>query len=483
MPTNDVRAQVEIGADTNPHGERAERTVQPFRILVLGDFSAGSGERPPLDERRIERVDRDGIDAAITRMAPALRLSIDPDGEAEVIEFAELDDFHPDHLLSRVSTLARIRALRATVESQPASPATSSATSRGAGAADGRSLLERMLEAEPPLVTAREAPRPAAGDDLSDLIRRAVRPHVSREVDPGQRALVEQVDAVLAATLRVLLHHPEFQALEALWRGVDFFMRRCEAEDAHIGLFDIGRAEFLDAVADARGRRALKARASRTNDGDPWTLVIAAFTFAPPDVAALSQAAALASESGVPWLAAADSTLGGAETFANNGDVDDWDTAPVPSWDALRREPSARYLGLALPRYLVRLPYGSDNPVDALSFEELDAGAPSHASFLWGNPAFPCALVASTPVERGRPAPSQGTVGGLPVHVIRTDGDSEGLPCAEALLSQRTVDYLLGRGLTPLVSERNGDSIRVPRLQSIADPPAPLPIQPAVRDA
>ncbi len=479
MRMNDHRAHVEIGADTNPRDELTERAEHRFRVLVLGDFSARTGGRPSLAARSIERVDRDGIDATIARIAPALRLSIDPDAIAERIEFTELDDFHPDHLLSRVPALVRLRALRATVESQPVSSRTSSA----ANAVDGGSLLDRILEGEAPIAPAGDASRHTDGDDLSDFVRRAVRPHVSREVDPSQRALVEQVDAVLAATLRVVLHHSEFQALEALWRGVDFFMRRCEADDATIGLLDIARAELFDAVMDTGRRRALMERVSRSDDGEPWTLVIAAFAFTGSDVAVLGQVATMAAESGVPWLAAAHSTLGGAETFADNGDVDDWDASPLAAWDALRREPGARYLGLALPRYLVRLPYGAENPVDALSFEELEGVAPPHASFLWGHPAFPCALVASTPVERGSPAPSQGTIDGLPVHIVHGNGDSAGLPCAETLLTQRAVMHLLDRGLIPLVSEREGDAIRIARLQSIADPPTPLPMRPALRDA
>jgi len=51
------------------------------------------------------------------------------------------------------------------------------------------------------------------------------------------------------------------------------------------------------------------------------------------------------------------------------------------------------------------------------------------------------------------------------------------------VLTERAVAHLLGRGLTPLVSQRDGDAVRIPRLQSIAEPAAPLPIQPASRPA
>ncbi len=486
MTSHDNRAQVEIGADTNPHPDAIELAEDTFRILILGDFGCHTASRPPLAERRIQRVDRDGIDAAIMHIAPALRFSIDPDSQPEVIGFRELDDFHPDQLLTNARTLARLRELRTSVESQGVPPVRqdSAAAPGQLPSLDTGSLLDRILEGEPPLMGKPPEPSPSRGDDLSDFIRRAVRPHVAREVDPQQRALVERVDDVLAATLRVLLHHPGFQALEALWRAVDLFVRRCDTGGSTaIGLFDLTQAELSAAATDAGGRRALMDTIARDGEGSAWTLVIAAFRFGAADVALLAEVAAMGEEMSAPWLTAADPRLAGTASFAGNGDMDDWEPSPMAGWDELRHARSARFLCLALPSFLVRLPYGTENPIDSMSFEELESGVAAHESFLWGNPAFLCGLVASTPVERGQPAPSQGTISRLPLHLATIDGAAEALPCAEVLLTQRAVGHLLGRGLTPLVSQRDGDAVRIPRLQSIAEPAAPLLIQPAARSA
>ncbi|MEP6990741.1 MAG: type VI secretion system contractile sheath large subunit [bacterium] len=485
MTRDESRTHVEIAAETSPSRTDAERPDDTFRILILGDFGGGAAERRPVGQRAVQRIDRDGIDAAIDAIAPALLLSIDPDARAELIDFRELDDFHADRLLEHVPALARLRQLRVAVESRLATPARADAPAspEQAGSPTAGSLLDRILENQPALPAgAPPEPTPRGGDDLSDFVRRAVRPHLASEPDPPQRARVALVDAALAAALRALLHHPEFQALEAVWRAVDFFARRCDAGDSTaIGLLDLTRAELsLAAGGGGSTLRTALGDALSGGDGAPrWSLVIAAYQFEPADIGLLAHVAAVAAEMGVPWLAAADPRFAGTGTFVDGGDMDAWDASPAAGWNDLRHAPDSRYLCLALPRFLVRAPYGAENPIESMTFEEFPTAPPTHDSLLWANPAFLCALVASTPVERGGTAPSQGTVGGMPLHPVTTGGNTEALPCAEVVLSQRAAMHLLGRGLTPLMSQRNGDAVRIARLQSIADPPVPLPIRPA----
>lgn len=481
MTLHHPRASIEIGADTHARRDAREAADSTFRVLILGDFGGTGAQRQPLAERVVHRIDRDGLDSAIAAIAPTLAVTLDEEATPEAIVFRELDDFHPDRLLVSVPALARLRELRATIESRPDAVRTEPPTGSSSAAADNRSLLDRILEAEPgETPTTPPPPTATAGDDLSAFVRRAVRPHVAREVDPQQRALVAQVDGVLAATLRVLLHDPAFQALESLWRSTEAFLRRCDAgESTVIGLLDLTRVELAAFSTETPESVAIATGVAAGAEGGHWSLVIAAYDFGPSDIALLAAMASRADAMRTPWLAAANSRLVGALTFADNGDADDWDQSSPPGWDDLRAVPAARYLGLALPRFLVRLPYGPENPVDSMSFDELSPGTPRHESFLWGNGAFLCALVAATPVERGAAVPSHGTIAGLPLHLDSSTGATEALPCAETLLSQRAAMHVLGRGLTPLVGERNGDAIRIPRLQSIAHPPIALPIHPA----
>jgi type VI secretion system protein ImpC len=484
MTSGASRVRVEIGADVSSQPPAIERSDGAFRVLILGAFSGGwRAGRQPLGNRTVWRIDRDGIDAAIAGIAPELRLTIDPAAEPNVIAVRSLEDLHPDRLLNHVPMLVRLRELRAKIESQPAGarlrppPALPKAASTATEPWSG-SLLDRILDNEPEADIYR-------GDELSEFVRRAVRPHVVSEIGAEQRELVAKVDDVLVATLRVLLHHPEFQAFEALWRGVEFFVRRTHAHaSVQIGLLDLGKTELAAAVAggDKATRAVLDSVLSSPaggSSGSRWSLVIGAYSFGPNDLGMLNDIASLASATGTPWIAAADPRFAGAMTFSGGADVDDWEVSPIPGWDELRQGPNARFLALALPRFLLRLPYGArTDPTETMAFEELPADASAHDAYLWGNPAFLCGLVASEQVEPGAPRPSHGTIGGLPLHISTVDGVSEAKPCAEALVSQRALMHLLDRGLTPLVSERDGDAVRVPRLQSIATPPAPLAVRP-----
>jgi type VI secretion system protein ImpC len=137
---------------------------------------------------------------------------------------------------------------------------------------------------------------------------------------------------------------------------------------------------------------------------------------------------------------------------------------------------------LAAPRFLVRVPYGAKGePCEIVPFEEVDADRPAHDGFLWGNGALLCAIVLGESAANDRPWATQGTVDNLPFYVARVDGDPTAIPCAEALLSQRSVMHLLDRGLTALASERDGDAVRIARLQSISRPPTPLAFRPEER--
>ena len=130
--------------------------------------------------------------------------------------------------------------------------------------------------------------------------------------------------------------------------------------------------------------------------------------------------------------------------------------------------------GLALPRFLLRLPYGKESsPLEAFDFEEFPEVA-GHEDYLWGNPAFGVAmLLAQSFSEAGwemRPG-TMAQMERLPIHVYRKNGEHESQPCAEALLTELAVERIVEAGLMPLVSFKDRDSVRVARFQSIAEPP------------
>jgi type VI secretion system protein ImpC len=499
----EYRVEIDAGlGSTEPDSvsEPQSRGEAAFRIALLGDFS-GHASRGALETgralaaRRPLVVDRDNIDDVIARIAPELHL---PVGESRTtIRFQELEDFHPDRLYVR---LPAYRALRETRERAAAPVAARDAGRQGARVETGRSpssssnLLDQILGdvPAPPGGTAATAPRvepmrAAQPDALTDFVRRAVAPHIVEETVPAQPERVDEVDAIVADDLRAVLHHPAFRSLESAWRAVDFLVRRIETDRAlQIHLVDVSKAELAADLDDANdlaatGAYRLLVESPLAGGGTPWALLVGLYNFRPEpsDVGLLRGMAAVARRAGAPFLASADSSFVGSPSFGTASDPDDWNDADLAEWDALRRSPDARYVGLAAPRFLLRLPYGGPDgePCEVPAFTELSS-ADAHEEYLWGSSAVLPALLYAESFAADGPSLRPGLdVLGLPLHLVRADGEVRAKPCAEAILSARAVDRILERGVMAVQSQKDGDAVRLGRMQSIAEPLAALAVR------
>jgi type VI secretion system protein ImpC len=349
------------------------------------------------------------------------------------------------------------------------------------------SLLDQILEEK----EGQTVTRPTTdASEWGGFLREIVRPYVVPRDDPRQAEMVASLDAAAAGLMQAILHHPDFQALEAAWRGVRFLVSRVET-DEHLKLYlmDIPKAELaadLAAPEDLRSTglyRFLVEETVGTLGGEPWAALAGIYTFDPAreDAELLGRIAKVAKAAGAPFIAAASDRCLLCESLAKTPDPREWKGMADPdarqAWEALRKIPEASYLGLALPRFLLRLPYGSaTDPTERFAFEEMDAG-PQHNHYLWGNPALACVtLLAQAFSHYGwdlRPGVVQ-EIESLPLHVFKEGGESRITPCAEVLLTERAAEIILDKGFMPLLTLKNRDLIRLARFQSLTDPPSPL---------
>jgi type VI secretion system protein ImpC len=414
-----------------------------MHILLMANFSGGS-PAGDLARRPLRRVDLDSFEAALGALAPRLDL----DGEA--LSFERLEDFHPDGLFARLPRFSDLRELRRRLLDPATFAATADALEQNeprAGEDDGRTL-ERLLGA-------RQQERPA----VSGFIEQIVAPHIVPDISARQSRLVAAVDGAAGQHMRAVLHHPPFQRLEAAWRAVHRLVTTLEVEELALFLLDVARAELS---GDSLRRRL----ADGAPDGRPWSLLALDETFGPGDLDLLAELGGTASAAGASLVAAAHPRLLGCVSFAETPDPGDWRVPPEEAarWQAVRAGEAARWLGLAAPRWLLRLPYGAKtDPIEAFPFDELDQRA--HERYLWGNPAFACAQLFAT---------GDAEIEDLPCHIYREGGEAHLQACAEVFLGQRAVDATLARGIMPLESARDRGVVRMVRLQSIADPPGAL---------
>ena len=455
-----VTLDVDAGAQPLPVEPRSDN---PFRILLLGDFSgrANRGEPPP-GRLRPYLIDRDTFDEVLARMRPELELGTR--GRGLVLRFRELEDFHPDRIY-RQDVFERFRAARhllATQAPAAAAPAPSPQSPPDISALTGGSLLDSVLET----TEAQPSQPPRQPDALREFIERAVAPHTAPREDPLLAEKTAEVAAEAGKVMRALLHHSDFQALEAAWRALGWLVRGLETgPQLKVYALDISKADLAGSLRELR--RILVDEAAGTPGGEPWALVAGDFTFARTenDIRLLTGLASIMRAAGAVFVAEAD---------PNDADS----PAAERLWQALRNSPEASSIGLALPRFLLRLPYGEKtNTVESFPFEEMPGTPPDHHEYLWGNPAFACAYLLGQAFSRDgwdlRPG-THAVITGLPLHVYESAGEQQLKPCAEVLMSEADADWILEQGCMPLVSIKNQDAVRLLRFQSIAQPPAPL---------
>ena len=478
-----VNLDVSSGRDLAPAAPRPE---DPFRIAIIGNFRGRTGAgADALADRTGVLVDRDDLDEVLARLAP--RLTLELEGGTEVaLSFAELDDFHPDKIFQRAPFFRALREAR----SRLANPQTFSATLDsiiGGARAPARpggprvdaddvvadvltsSLLDRMVASG----------AEAARDPLQGFLRQIVAPHIVPGEDPHREALLADVDTAVADGMRAVLHHPRFQALEALWRGVDFLVRRLETGAMlKLQLIDATTDELR---ADLTGsgdpdNGALARVLRRTAQGGGWSTLLLEHAFGPSedDLVLLYGLSALAARLGAAVLGGAQPAMVALDSFAalmpEADAVHEWQHE---AWHAFRRRTEAASAGLVLPRFLLRVPYGENGePCDVLRFEEMTT-PPTHDDFLWGNGAFAAALLLGQAFDHSgwemRPG-QQIDVTGLPLHTWRSTSGPEIQPCAECLMTDRLANALMDAGPMVLATIKHGDTARLVRFHSLAAP-------------
>jgi len=471
----------------------------PFCIAILGDFSGRSNrgvlEPETVPERRTYLIDRDNFDEVLSKLRPELHLPTDK--HPLVIRFSELEDFHPDRLYQNEafrelkdtregvrdpSTFKEV-AERLGVRNSPAPSAAVEESTRVTAPSPVRlasgSLLDEMIEQTETRISLEPRRR---SDEVHEFARQLATKYAVSAPDSRQPEVLASVDRVTGDAMRGILHNPEFQSLEAIWRATFLLVRQLEGSNLKVFLLDVSRQELasdLQATEDIRHSalyRLLVEKTVETLGADPFTIVLGAFRFgsASEDMELLSKLATIANRAGAVLLAEGNPKLVGCSSLNDAPSPGEWKGSDLDaSWEQVRRRPEAASIGLALPRFLLRLPYGSNtSPLESFDFEEF-SGPPPHEHYLWGNPAFALTLLLGQNFNEAGWEMRPGNVSqleNLPLHTYRTNGEVESKPCAEVLLTEEAVERILDRGLIPLISYKGRDSARVARFQSIADP-------------
>jgi type VI secretion system protein ImpC len=208
-----------------------------------------------------------------------------------------------------------------------------------------------------------------------------------------------------------------------------------------------------------------------TFGGAPFATIIGDFEIGRgvEDMYFVEQMSHVAAAAHAPFISAASPELFGLETYTDLGKPRDlskvFDTVEYAKWKSFRESEDARYVGLALPRFLGRQPF---NPRDGVTCEGFnfveETDGTDHGRYLWVNAAYAFATRLTSAFEMyGWCAAIRGVEGGglvedLPTHTFKTDDGEVALKCpTEIAITDRREKELNDLGFIPLVHCKNTD--------------------------
>ena len=315
---------------------------------------------------------------------------------------------------------------------------------------------------------------------------------VSDDVTQTINAYIAEIDRKLSEQLNQIMHHPDFQKLEGAWRGLHHLVTNTETDPMlKIRVVNVSKKELAKNLKRFKGvawdqspifKRVYEEEYGQLG-GEPYGCLVGDYYFdhSPQDIELLRGMSQIAAASHAPFIAAADSTLLGMENWnelANPRDLSMIFTTPdYAGWRSLRAMDDARYLALAMPRTLARLPYGAkSDPVEEFDFEEDTEGADS-SKYTWQNAAYSMAVNINRSFKqygwctRIRGVESGGAVENLPVHTFPSDDGGVDMKCpTEIAITDRRSAELDKMGLMPLVHRKNSDIAAFIGAQSVAKP-------------
>lgn len=305
-------------------------------------------------------------------------------------------------------------------------------------------------------------------------------------------AMVAELDRKLSEQINLILHNEDFQKLEGAWRGLHHLINNTETDEMlKIRVMNISKADLGKTLKKYKGTawdqsplfKKVYEEEYGQFGGEPFGCLVGDYYFdqSPPDVELLGEMAKISAAGHTPFITGASPTVMQMDTWqelANPRDLTKiFGTPEYAAWRSLRESDDARYIGLAMPRFLSRLPYGAKtSPVDEFAFEE-ETGAADHRKYTWANAAYAMAVNINRSFKMYgwctsiRGIESGGAVEGLPTHTFPTDDGGVDIKCpTEIAISDRREAELAKNGFMPLIHRKNSDFAAFIGAQSLQKP-------------
>ena len=315
---------------------------------------------------------------------------------------------------------------------------------------------------------------------------------VSDDAIKSIQAIIASLDAKITDQLNLVLHHPDFQKLEGAWRGLHYLVNNTETDELlKIRVLNISKNELGKTLKKFKGTawdqsplfKKLYEEEFGTFGGEPFGCLVGDYHFdhSPQDVELLGEMSKVCAAAHTPFISGVAPSVLQMESWSELANPRDltkiFQTPEYAAWKSLRESEDSRYIGLAMPRYLSRLPYGAKtDPVEEFNFEEDTSGSDS-SKYTWSNAAYAMAVNINRSFKlygwcsRIRGIESGGAVEGLPVHTFPTDDGGVDMKCpTEIAITDRREAELAKSGFMPLIHKKNTDFAAFIGAQSLQKP-------------
>jgi type VI secretion system protein ImpC len=315
-----------------------------------------------------------------------------------------------------------------------------------------------------------------------------ISPDVLRTVE----AMITELDRKLSEQINLIIHHEDFKALEGAWRGLHHLVTNTEVDEfLKIRILNISKKDVGRTVRSFKGVawdqsplfKKLYEEEYGTPGGSPYGVLIGDYHFdhSAPDVEILNGMGQIAAAAHAPFIAGAAPTLMNMESWQELSNPRDltkiFQTPEYAPWRSLRAAENSRYIGLAMPRFLSRLPYDpKNNPIEEFAFEE-DTSSGDHSKYVWSNSAYAMGTNITRAFKlygwcsRIRGVESGGMLDSLPCHTFPTDDGGIDMKCpTEIAITDRREAELAKAGMMPLSHWKNTDYAVFIGAQSLQKP-------------
>ncbi|NHW94758.1 type VI secretion system contractile sheath large subunit [Cronobacter sp. HA18006] len=287
---------------------------------------------------------------------------------------------------------------------------------------------------------------------------------------------IAELDRQISRQLDTVMHHPEFQQVESLWRGLKHLVNRTDyRQNVRTEILDIAkedlRQDFEDAPEIIQSGLYWHTYTAEydTPGGEPVGAVISSYEFdaSAQDMALLRNISKVSAAAHMPFIGAVGPEFFLKDTMEEVAAIKDignyFDRAEYIKWKSFRDTDDARYIGLTLPRVLGRLPYGPDTvPVRSFNYVE-EVKGPDHEKYLWTSASFAFAAnMVKSFINNGwcvqiRGPQAGGAVQDLPIHLYDLGTGNQVKIPSEVMIPETREFEFANLGFIPLSYYKNRD--------------------------